>query len=327
MPITNFSKLLDDVLNEKDEAFLEWYQHTKSKNFNEEEINQTLQAINTILSNSNHTLKANALNLCAYMHQYGLGGEQNYLEAIRLYEEAIKLGNVIAMNNRASMHYDGLGGETNYVAATLLLDQALRLCDDNPNRVIITHRAHLYVAEKDYSKAMEFYNRAIDLGYTSAIPYCEKLQILIDNERYPLVKQYMENRDGALKIISKEQKVAVLTEVAQKINDASTIDKLTEFYEALTQKERLSPYFKKERDFFRQQSGMTSSWQRVLDLIKTRAMEIAKKEYGVEPENFANNQSKYENIFKIHRSRVGFGKPDRLEEFERLVTSFNKSNP
>jgi len=45
------------------------------------------------------------------MHVRGIGGDINYAEAIRLYEQAIELGNTDAMNNRARMLDDSTASE------------------------------------------------------------------------------------------------------------------------------------------------------------------------------------------------------------------------
>ncbi len=102
MPIPNFSILLNDVLNGKQEALEQWYAYNKYNGLNEQEVKKTLQEIEK-LSSAKSDQKSHTLYLRAYMHQHGLGGQPNYPEAIRLYEEAIKLGHASARNSLASL--------------------------------------------------------------------------------------------------------------------------------------------------------------------------------------------------------------------------------
>ncbi|OGT61513.1 MAG: hypothetical protein A3E85_05370 [Gammaproteobacteria bacterium RIFCSPHIGHO2_12_FULL_45_12] len=60
-----------------------------------------------------------------YEQGLGVGGFSDYKEAIQLYKKAIEGGNADAMNNRASMHYQGLGGPKDYLMAISLYKDAI----------------------------------------------------------------------------------------------------------------------------------------------------------------------------------------------------------
>lgn len=91
-----------------------------------------------------------------------------------------------------------------------------------------------------------------------------------------------------------------------------------ELHKALTTCELQHPFFKKERHFFRAASGKTESWQTVLGLIKNQAMTLAQNE---SPDKLIDNQHTYKDLFKLHRSRLGFGKTTSLDTFEQLLSS------
>ena len=119
----------------------------------------------------------------------------------------------------------------------------------------------------------------------------------------------------------KEKKSEAIESILIIIKKANSIDALDEFYKALNTWELQQPFFKKERHFIRTASGKTESWQTTLGFIKTQAMELAKKE---SPEKLIENSGSYENLFKIHRSRLGFGKTYSMNEFEKLTTNYQR---
>ncbi len=67
-----------------------------------------------------------------------------YDTAIALYEQAIKLGDATAMNDRAYMYEHGLGGSKDYAAAIVLYEQAIKL--GNATAIICINTA--WVAQK-----------------------------------------------------------------------------------------------------------------------------------------------------------------------------------
>jgi len=96
------------------------------------------------------------MNNRAYMHGHGLGGAINYPEAIRLFEQAIALGNADAMNNRAAMYHKGLGGTVNYPEAIRLYEQAIAL----GNAVAMRNRTFMHEqglgnSSKDVSQLLD----------------------------------------------------------------------------------------------------------------------------------------------------------------------------
>jgi TPR repeat protein len=112
---------------------------------------------------------SNALALRAFIHRSGQGGAVNDEEAIRLYEQAIALGNDFAMNNRAYMHQHGQGGAVNYREAIRLYEQAIALGND----VAMANRAFMHQHGQggavNYREAIRLYERAITLGNDAAM--------------------------------------------------------------------------------------------------------------------------------------------------------------
>ncbi|WED42190.1 tetratricopeptide repeat protein [Legionella cardiaca] len=184
---------------------MQWEQYTRDEQFNEDEIEQALLVVNQTLGDidspqRSHDLylrglwheegiggdtkydeairlfneaielgNANAMNARGYMHLYGLGGEVDYLNAIKLLEKAIWLGNASAMNNRGYMHIEGLGDRSNYPAAIKLLEKAIGL----GNASAMTNRGYMYEVglggERNYDEAIKLYDEAIELGSSFAI--------------------------------------------------------------------------------------------------------------------------------------------------------------
>ncbi len=169
MPIPSFSELLNKVLNGDSPALTQWFEYTERNIFNEEEIKQTIDGINAA---EEGLQKSYALYVNALWHQYGIGRDKNYPEAIRLYEEAIKLGNSSAMYNRAFMYQEGQGvldGNRNYPQAISLYKEAIKL----GHAGAMNNRAYMYHyglgRERNYPKAIRFYEAAIERGNTRAM--------------------------------------------------------------------------------------------------------------------------------------------------------------
>ena len=84
------------------------------------------------------------------MHLHGQGGTVNVAEAIRIYEEAIQLGDVDAMNNRAWMHQYGQGGTANVAEAIRLYENAIKHGSSNA----ATHHLNLIEIKNSTAKLL-----------------------------------------------------------------------------------------------------------------------------------------------------------------------------
>ena len=164
MPIPNFSNLLNDALNGDDNALVQWAEHTKKADFNADEITLATEKIDTCLRQDNAP-KSFAFYLKGLWCQFGIDTEKNYLEAIRLFEEAIKQGNAYAMNHRAYMHMHGLGGDKNYPEAIRLFEEAIK----QGHAAAMSNRACMHEqglgGERNYPEAIRLYEKARELGY------------------------------------------------------------------------------------------------------------------------------------------------------------------
>lgn len=127
MGIKFFDTLLQSALKGEVSALNQWHQYQSAGLFDIEENEKALKAIDQILLEKDSPQRGNALSLRAYMHEVGQGGEVNYPEAIRLYQEAIQLGNATAMNNLAYMYHKGLGVAVNYDEAIRLYKLAIQM--------------------------------------------------------------------------------------------------------------------------------------------------------------------------------------------------------
>ena len=58
------------------------------------------------------------------MHEKGLGARQDYLEALKRYKNASKLGSFEAKHNLGDIYFNGYGVERNYSEAFKLFNEA-----------------------------------------------------------------------------------------------------------------------------------------------------------------------------------------------------------
>ena len=109
-----------------------------------------------------------SVHCLAYMNCHGLGTEQNYNEATRLYKISMQKGNILSVNNLAQMYQNGRGVKQNYSKAIKLYEIAL----ERNNYVSGVNLAFMYVkglgVDIDYKKARQLYISAANNGQVSA---------------------------------------------------------------------------------------------------------------------------------------------------------------
>ncbi len=105
----------------------------------------------------------------AEMHRIGQGGPANYSEAIILYEKAIRLGNSWAMVGRAEMHRSNQGVPSNFADAIRLYEEAIRL----GNSMAMVGRAEMHRSNQgvpsNFADAIRLYEEAIRLDNSWAM--------------------------------------------------------------------------------------------------------------------------------------------------------------
>lgn len=136
-----FEKLLENALNGQSRALALWSQYQFTGIFQAKDNEKALKAIEEILSQAEHPQRGSALSLRAFMHHHGQGTKVNYSEAIRLYQEAVQLGNSTAMNNLAYMYQRGQGVEVDYDKAIKLYQAAIEL----NNTAAMDNLAYMYI--------------------------------------------------------------------------------------------------------------------------------------------------------------------------------------
>lgn len=130
---------------------------------------------------SNEIENAATLTLKASLYHTGQGYSLNYSEAIRLYEQAIALGDATAMGNRAFMHQHGQGGIDRQPAVLgkyyegVVAEGSTTAVDNLANipqrwQTYILQEGHrTIVGEPDYPAAIHLYQQAMALGNTTAM--------------------------------------------------------------------------------------------------------------------------------------------------------------
>ena len=102
------------------------------------------------------------------MYHLGDGVDQNYQEALRLYQEAADQGNPKAQNNLGVMYYNGEGVEQIYEKAVALYKQAA----DQGCIYSQSNLGHMYYngkgVEQSYEKAVALFKQAAESGYAIA---------------------------------------------------------------------------------------------------------------------------------------------------------------
>jgi TPR repeat protein len=169
MPTSDFKSLLEKSLNGENEALALWLTYSKEHQFDEQETQHVLTAIDEILLDPDSPKRKNALFLKGYWHYLGIGIKQDYSKTIELYDEAINLGHDFAMNHRAFMHQYGQGDKVNYLKAIELYERAIALGhNDAMNSRAFMHQ-YGQGDKVNYPKAIELYERATALGSTKAM--------------------------------------------------------------------------------------------------------------------------------------------------------------
>ncbi len=118
---------------------------------------------------NNQPRHSHACMLLGMMYIKGLGVEKDFMKAIELSEQAIKLDNSTAMVNRAWMHCDGQGGPVDNLAALKLFERAI----DLGHSCAMLARARMHEKGQggpvDYLSAIDLYERAIGLNNSRAM--------------------------------------------------------------------------------------------------------------------------------------------------------------
>ena len=109
-----------------------------------------------------------AQNQLGWMHQKGLGVQQNYAEALSWYRKAAGQDDAAGQNNLGCMHLEGLGGKQNYAKALTwyrkAANQGYVLAESNLGWI---HQNGLGV-KQNYAEALIWYRKAANQGYAFA---------------------------------------------------------------------------------------------------------------------------------------------------------------
>jgi TPR repeat protein len=168
MPIENFESLLEGVLNGDAELLSDWNNWVLLNDFDEKEIKQTLQVIEPLLSDSASPKRKHALYLRALWHYAGIGGEVNFAEAIKCYQEAANLGHSLALQSLGIIYEGGKGVKADHSLAMKFYTEAAEL----ENIEAMKSLALMYRkrgGDKDYQEAAKLYEKAIDLNDPEAM--------------------------------------------------------------------------------------------------------------------------------------------------------------
>ena len=96
--------------------------------------------------------------------------QENYEEAIALYQELAAQGHMMSIYSLGWCYYKGVGVEKNYVKAIEMLSASYALGHARSAHMIgFCYRYGGYGIEKDYVKAIEMYTIAYQLGETDAV--------------------------------------------------------------------------------------------------------------------------------------------------------------
>jgi hypothetical protein len=107
-----------------------------------------------------------AMSSLGWLYQNGWGGVQDYAQARRLYEKAAAAGDPTAMNNLGYMYENGLGVKEAWWTARDWYKKAVATDGD---AIAMTNLGHTYEDERDYKKAMDWYEKAAAAGNAEAM--------------------------------------------------------------------------------------------------------------------------------------------------------------
>lgn len=100
----------------------------------------------------------------------------------------------------------------------------------------------------------------------------------------------------------------------------NNIETLKIFFDHLKQSEYCQPILSSEQGFFMKifgDTGLTSSWQKALNIFKERALELAQNEVNLK--KIISNKEKYIAIFQEKGARVFEFKVNHLKKYEELT--------
>lgn len=92
------------------------------------------------------------------MYEKGLGVEQNYSEALKLYKQAAVLGNITAQNNVAVMYRNGYGTDKDIDEAIIWYERSAK----TKNLTALEELGDIYLYQKrNYEKSRYYYENAL----------------------------------------------------------------------------------------------------------------------------------------------------------------------
>jgi hypothetical protein len=129
---------------------------------------------------------ASAQNNLGYMYSEGLGVEQDYAEALRLRTLAAEQGNAKAQSLLGYIYKEGLGVEQDYAEALRLYKLAADQGDATAQNNLGAMYAEGLGVEQDYAEAVRLYELAANSGFKIAHENLEALKARVDvNENSP----------------------------------------------------------------------------------------------------------------------------------------------
>ncbi|STX81672.1 TPR repeat protein [Legionella busanensis] len=136
-----------------------------SPNVKDTSLSQSIRALSRQCQKQLDWNCSHALFLEGVFCYLGIERPKDDKQAIYYHEKAITQGNSFSMIERAAMHQWGEGGDINISEAMRLYDKAISL----GNVVAMNSQAQIYLSNKDFPKAIKLYEDAILLGYTPAM--------------------------------------------------------------------------------------------------------------------------------------------------------------
>jgi len=164
----NFSQLLRKTLYGDPCALFQWCNHQPGA-FASSEIQTAIQAIDSILRDTNSDLQVNALILKGIIHASGTGVAPDRQLAIQCFKEAEQRGSIQASAYLGSIYQEGLDGHPDYVTAKKWYEVgAAKGCPIANNHLGYLYQHGLGV-KQDPMEAMAYYQKAIDGQYPMAM--------------------------------------------------------------------------------------------------------------------------------------------------------------